>query len=80
MKFLKEQMQEWIKKEVINSEPTAPYQPDPNGVAALANRTVIQRMGALFIETDLLKKFCHFVFDAIFYVKNRKSTPAISNS
>lgn len=80
MEFLKEEMQEWIKTEGIHSEPTALYWPHQNGVVERANRTVIERMRATFIETDLPKKLWPLVFDVTLYVKNRTPTLAISNS
>lgn len=69
MEFLKEEMQEWMKTEGIHSEPTAPYRPDQKGVAERANRTVIERMCAIFIQTDLPKKLWPLVFDTTLYVK-----------
>ncbi len=80
MKFLKEEMQEWIKTEKIQSEPTALYRPDQNGVAEQVNCMMIEHMRVGFIETDLHKKLWPLVFDATFYVKNQISTSAISNS
>ena len=80
MEFLKEEMQEWMKTEGIHSEQTAPYQADQSGVAKQAHRMVIERMRAIFLETDLLKKLWPLVFDATLYVKNRTPTLAISNS
>lgn len=80
MEFLEEEMQGWVKTEGIHSEPATPYRPDQNGVAEQANRTVIERMHAIFIETDLPKKLWPLVFDATLYMENRIPTSAISDS
>ena len=79
MKFLKEEIQEWMKTDGIHSEPTAPYRPDHNGVAEKANRTVIERISAIFIETHFPKKFWSFFFYTTHYLENRTPTSAISN-
>ena len=79
MEFLKEEIQEWMETEGIDSEPTTSYRPDQNGVAEQANCKVIECMRATFIETDLPKKWWPLVFDTTLYVKNRTSTSAISN-
>lgn len=79
MEFLKEEMAKWIKEEGKYSEPTAPYRPDQNGLAERANRTVIERMRAIFIETNLPKSLWPLVFDATLYIKNRTPSIAISD-
>ncbi len=79
MKFLKEEMQEWMKTEKIHSEPTALYRPDQNGVVEQANWTVIERMRATFIKTDLPRKLWPLLFDATLNMKNRTPTSLISN-
>ena len=72
-------MQEWMKTEGIHSEPTALHRPDKNGVAERANWTVIERMRAIFIKTDLPRKLWPLVFDATLNVKNQTPTSLISN-
>ena len=69
-----------MKTEGIHSDPTAQYRPDQNSFAEWVNRTVIKRIHATFIETDLPKKLWPFVFDATFYLKNQTPTSAILNS
>ena len=78
MEFLKQEMADWMREGGTHSEPPAPYRPDQNGVAERANRTVIECMRAIFIETDLPKKLWPLVFDATLYMKNRTPGTAIS--
>ena len=57
----------------IHYEETAPYTSEQNDVLEWINKTIYQKIHAILIEIDFLKKFWTKLACIIIYIKNQSS-------
>ena len=77
--FLNKDLEDWLKEQGIEIEPTAPESPSQNGVAEQMNRTLLDLTRAMLIE----KKLPHFLWlyavKHAAYLRNRAYTKALEH-
>src|SRR5271169_3280338 len=69
-----------LKGSGIIHEMTAPYSPDQNGVAERANRTIMERVKAIIVESKLDKRLWMDLAETVIYLKNRSPTIAVATT
>lgn len=76
--FVNKQMEKLFKKSGIRHQLTVPYNPEQNGKAERANRTVIERARSMLADTNLPKCFWAEAVNTAVYLINRSPTKSQS--
>ena len=70
-------MENYLKVEGIRHEYTVPKTPEQNGVSERMNRTLVEMVRSMLIESQLPKKFWAEALSTACYLKNRSSDRAL---
>ena len=70
---------EWIQKEGITFEPSAPYSQEQNGVSERTGRTIMDMTRATILEGNIDDDLWPELVLAMTYVKNNRPTRAVQN-
>ncbi len=77
--FMSNKFDEFLKKEGIARQTSAPYTPQQNGVAERANRTIVEMARSMLHAQNLkLELWAEAVVNAV-YTRNRCPTSAVAN-
>ena len=69
--FLNEELRTFLNSSGIKQETSAPYTPQQNGNAERFNRTIIEKVRAVLLDSGLDKSFWNYAVDYCSYVRNR---------
>ena len=67
----------YLTKEGIKHERTTPYTPEQNGVAERLNRTLIEGVRTILVDSKLPHRFWAEALSTIVYLRNRSPTKAL---
>lgn len=73
-------MDEWLTKEGITFEPSAPYSQEQNGVSERVGRTIMDMTRATILEGNINDELWPEIVLAMTYVKNVRPTKALQES
>lgn len=69
--FVNQELRTFLKEKGIVHETSAPYIPQQNGNAERFNRTLMEKVRAMFLDSGLEKRFWPFAVEYAAYVRNR---------
>ena len=69
--FLNEELNSFLHLNGIQQETSAPYTPQQNGNAERYNRTIIEKVRAVILDSGLDKSFWNYAVEYCAYVRNR---------
>lgn len=70
---------EWMQKEGITFEPSAPYSQEQNGVSERTGRTIMDITRATILESNIDDNLWPELILAMTYIKNNRPTKALQN-
>ena len=70
---------EFFRENGIKQEPTAPYTPEQDGVSERGNRTLLERVRSICIDTEAPKHLWPELFKGMIHIMNRTATSSVSN-
>lgn len=73
-------VEEWLKKEGIIFEPSAPYSQEQNGVSELVGRIIMDMTRATILEGNLCDDLWPEIVLAMTYIKNIRPTKALEGN
>ena len=71
------QFEEFLKSEGIHHERTIPRTPEQNRMAECINRTLIEMVGSMLLDSKLPQKFWGEALSTAVYLRNRSLTKAV---
>ena len=75
--YIGQQFQEYLKSEGVRHELTVPKTPQQNGVAERLNRTLMEMVRTMLIESHLDQRFWGEALCTAVYLRNRSPTKAV---
>ena len=75
--FVNQEMNEYLKNNGIRHQTSIPYNPEQNGVAERANRTIMEKSRCMLHNAKLNKKYWAEAVSTAIYLKNRSPTKAV---
>lgn len=73
------QFQEYLKEEGVRHERTVPKTPQQNGVAERLNRTLVEMVRTMLVESKLNQRFWGEAMSTATYLRNRCPTKAVES-
>ena len=71
------EFQEYLKAEGVRHELTVPKTPQQNGVAERLNRTLVEMIRTMLVESNLDQRFWGEALSTAVYLRNRSPTKAV---
>lgn len=75
--YMATHFQEYLKSEGVRHELTVPKTPQQNGVAERLNRTLVEMVRTMLIESNLDQRFWGETLSTAVYLRNRSPTKAV---
>ena len=76
--YTSKEFQEYLKAEGVLHERTVPKTPQQNGVAERLNRTLVEMVRTMLIESNLDQRFWGEAISTAVYLRNRSPTKAVT--
>ena len=71
--------EDYLKKEGIRHEYTIPMTPEQNGVSERMNRTLVEKVRSMLIDSKLHQCFWAEALSTALYLLNRSPTKSLNN-